>query len=72
LTAEEIESYIPKTARERRQAAEEGKNDMEKMKTDVAYLLKQVEELTQIINGTDEGRAHLLKGKPNDGKTEAT
>lgn len=40
MTEEEIERYIPKTA------VDQGKNDdLKKMKDDIAYLLKEVEEL---------------------------
>lgn len=52
LSKDEVERYIPPTAEERRNYANDQKNDLKKMKQDIAYLLDQVDELKQILNET--------------------
>lgn len=57
-TDEEIERYVPKTFQERQQYVEDKKNDLKKMKEDIAYLLQAVDELKrgQGVNRTRNGR----------------
>ena len=65
MNEEQIERYIPKTAAERKAYVEERANDLERMKKDIAYLLKEVEELKrgprQGSSKDDNGRGDTLK-----------
>ena len=56
LSKDEVERYIPPTAEERRNYAKDQKNDLEKMKQDIAYLLEQVHELKKLVNETKAGQ----------------
>ena len=58
MEEEEIENYIPKTAVERKKYAEEQMNDVVRMKQDIIYLLKEVEDLKA---GRDSERENTLK-----------
>jgi len=51
-TPEEIERFVPKTFEERQQYVKDQKNDLVKMKEDIAFLLKEVHELRQAMNAT--------------------
>jgi len=63
-TPEQIERYVPKTAEERRQYVKDQKNTIEKMKNDIAFLLREVHDLRQIVGG------NVTKGDlASDGKT---
>ncbi|MGK3753118.1 MAG: DNA-binding transcriptional MerR regulator [Bacillariaceae sp.] len=64
MNEEQIERYIPKTAVERKAYVEERANDLERMKKDIAYLLKEVEELKggpRHGSSNDNGRGDTLK-----------
>lgn len=58
MEEEEIENYIPKTAVERKKYAEEQMNDVVRMKKDIIYLMKEVEDLKA---GRDSERENTLK-----------
>ena len=58
MEEEEIENYIPKTAVERKKYAEEQMNDVVRMKQDIIYLMKEVEDLKA---GRDSERENTLK-----------
>lgn len=63
MTEEQIERHIPKTAAERKKYVEEKSNDLEQMKKDIAYLLKEVEELKK-------GQGSSKEEKPDAGRGE--
>ena len=45
MSQEEIDALVPRSAKERRQYVTDTKNDFEKLKRDVAYLMQEVHEL---------------------------
>eukprot|EP00529_Nitzschia_sp_RCC80_P036719 CAMPEP_0113469434 /NCGR_PEP_ID=MMETSP0014_2-20120614/15899_1 /TAXON_ID=2857 /ORGANISM="Nitzschia sp." /LENGTH=193 /DNA_ID=CAMNT_0000361915 /DNA_START=203 /DNA_END=784 /DNA_ORIENTATION=+ /assembly_acc=CAM_ASM_000159 len=67
MTDEQIERYIPKTATERKKYVEDKKNDFEKMKNDIAFLLSEVAELkasssSSHSSGADTSRDNIDNG----------
>lgn len=63
MDEEQIERYVPKTVAERKKNKDEREHDLEKMKKDITYLLKEVEELKggQTSSKYDDGRGKTLK-----------
>jgi hypothetical protein len=52
MSQEDIEAVVPRTAKERRQYVTDTKNDFEKLKRDVAYLMQEVHELRSNVRTT--------------------
>jgi len=62
MDEEQIEKYIPKTVAERKKYKDKREQDLGKMKKDIDYLLKEVEELKggQRLSKYDDGRGETL------------
>ena len=67
LSTEEIERLVPETVKERRQKANDQKEEFLQMKEDVDSLKKQVKALTEVVNSTGSG--HLLRKAMDSAKT---
>mmetsp|Transcript_2032 Transcript_2032/g.3117 ORF Transcript_2032/g.3117 Transcript_2032/m.3117 type:complete len:157 (-) Transcript_2032:954-1424(-) len=49
VSTDEIKAFIPQTIRERREAEEDKKNEMERLKDDVVYLKEEVKRLSRLL-----------------------